>query len=789
MRKYRRWYGIVLGACCLVLLVAAWLVFAPVPFGGQSSYVIVTGNSMDPMYPPGDLVIVREEPHYQVGDVVAYFDGQLNRYVIHRIVAQDGNRFTLKGDHNGWTDSDQPLASQIIGRAWIQLPGLGPGVQAVRTPLAMALLAVLVGVLLVTALRASPPRKQGGRFLKRKSGFEQSLVLGRLAEAKEGIVFAAAVLGAASILLGVFAFTRPLKVTEADNLKYNQVGAFGYGAPAPAGVYDTPMIQSGEPVYPSLTCGITVDFGYALVADAPISAGGSYRLTAQVSDPAGWQRTLPLQPETAFSGDHFTTSGQLDLCEIQNLVAAKESITGDKQPIYMVKVTPQVAVQGTIGGRPLNDSFAPALTFQLDAQELHLVQPDSLTNPLAPTKAGVLPESLTAANTFSIFGGNLPVGAARRISLAGFSLALVCLGLFAVGLLYAVRRDPAALVDFKYGPLLVGVGQGQLPTPGPRVVEMASIDDLAKLADREGYLILHEPGDGCDRYVVQVGEVTYRFTWVQPQAAPLLASPPVVESELRAALAAGQFEVYYQPILSLDSGKVTAVEALLRWNHPERGILPAMEFMAAAEETGFIVSLGSWALRTACLQLKAWKAQGLPALSLLVNVSTRQLKEGLSDVVAEILREGDLEPERLHLEIREESLLEDPEALGPKLQELRDLGVHLTLDNYCGKSPLDLLRRVPISGLKLDWRSVEKIAVDSAEAAVTRAAVSAAHSMELQVGAEGVETEEQLNLLRSQKVDAVQGYFLGHPMPAEQAASLIREKMVKPRKSPRSIVS
>jgi EAL domain-containing protein (putative c-di-GMP-specific phosphodiesterase class I) len=321
------------------------------------------------------------------------------------------------------------------------------------------------------------------------------------------------------------------------------------------------------------------------------------------------------------------------------------------------------------------------------------------------------------------------------------------------------------------------------------VVEVASIDDLAKLADREGFTILHEPGDGCHRYMVQDGGVTYRFTLTEPQAAPSPASPPGMQSELQAALAAGQFEVYYQPILSLESGKVTAVEALLRWNHPEQGILPAAAFLPAAEQSGLINSLGSWALRAACSQLKAWEAEGLPALSLLANVSARQLKEGLSDVVAEILREGDLEPERLHLEIREESLLEDPEALRPKLQELKELGVHLTLDNFCGKSSLGLLRRLPISGLKLDWTSVEKIAVDSAEAAVTRAAVSAAHSMELQVGAEGVETEEQLNLLRSQKVDAVQGYFLGHPMPAEQAASLIREKTVKSRKSLRVRVS
>lgn len=799
MKAYRRWYGLVLGACGLALLVGVWLIFAPVQFGGQSSYVIVAGNSMEPLYHQGDLVVVQEEPRYQIGDVVAYFDGQLKRYVIHRIVAGDAAGFTLKGDHNDWTDSYQPVAREIIGRAWIQLPNLGGGVQSLRSPLAMGLLAALVGFLLVAAVRTSPPRKQGGRTLKRAPAFAQSPFLGRLAEAKEVIVFAAAALGAASILLGLFAFTRPLKVTVADNLKYNQVGGFGYWAPAPFGVYDKPILQSGEPVYPNLTCLVNVDFGYALVADAArstqgspgtsiqgspgTSIQGSYNLTAEVSDPAGWKRTLPLQPETSFTGDHFTSANELNLCKIERLVGAKELITGAKPAVYTVTVTPQVEVQGTVGGRPLSDSFAPNLTFQLDPQELHLVQPDPQQDPLAPTKEGVLPGSLTETNSLSILGAKIDVSTARQVSLAGLGLSLVGLLLFSVALVYAIRRDRAALVDFKYGPMLVGVRQGQLPAPGQRVVDVASIDDLARLADREGYMILHERGEGYNRYVVQDGRDTYRFTLAQPSQALAGADLMAVEKELESALTAGQFQVYYQPILSLSSGKVQAVEALLRWNHPERGMIPAAEFIPAAEQTGLIVPIGRWALETACSQLKAWKTEGLPALSLLVNVSARQLKEGMSEAMAEVLKRADLNPGQIQLEIREASLLEDPETLGPRLQELKDLGVHLTLDNFSGKSPLEILKRMPISGLKIDGGSVEKMAVDSAEAAVTQAAVSAAHSMKLDVGAEGVETEEQLGILRSQKVDTAQGYFLGRPVPANEVADLIRGMSGKPLRS------
>jgi signal peptidase I len=783
MKGYRRWYGLVLGACGLVLLVGVWLIFAPVQFGGQSSYVIVAGNSMEPLYHQGDLVVVREEPRYQIGDVVAYFDGQLKRYVIHRIVAGDPAGFTLKGDHNGWTDSYQPVAREIIGRAWIQLPNLGRGVQSLRSPLAMGLLAALVGFLLVAAVRTSPPRKQGGRYLKRTPVFAQSPLLGRLAEAKEVIVFAAAALGAASILLGLFAFTRPLKVTVADNLKYNQIGGFGYWAPAPFGVYDKPILQSGEPVYPNLTCLVNVDFGYALVADAARSTQGFYNLTAEVSDPAGWKRTLELQPETSFRGDHFTSANELNLCKIERLVGAKELITGAKQAVYTVTVTPQVEVQGTVGGRPLSDSFAPSLTFQLDPQELHLVQPDPQQDPLAPTKEGVLPGSLTATNSLSILGAKIEVPTARRVSLGGLGLSLLGVLLFSVALIYAIGRDRAALVDFKYGPMLVGVSQGYLPAPGQRVVDVASIDDLAKLADREGYMILHERGAGYNRYVVQDGRDTYRFTLAQPSQALGATDLMASEKELQAALTAGQFQVYYQPILSLSSGKVQAVEALLRWNHPERGMIPAAEFIPAAEQTGLIVPIGRWALETACSQLKSWKTEGLPALSLLVNVSARQLKEGMSDAIAEVLKQANLNPGHLHLEIREASLLEDPETLQPRLEELKDLGVHLTLDNFSGKSPLEILKRMPISGLKIDRGSVEKMAVDSAEAAVTRAAVSAAHSMKLEVGAEGVETEEQLGMLRSQKVDTAQGYFLGRPVPANEVADLIRGMSGKPLRS------
>ncbi|MGA2821043.1 MAG: EAL domain-containing protein, partial [Anaerolineales bacterium] len=524
-------------------------------------------------------------------------------------------------------------------------------------------------------------------------------------------------------------------------------------------------------------------FGYALVADAARSTQGFYNLTAEVSDPAGWKRTLELQPETSFRGDHFTSANELNLCKIERLVGAKELITGAKQAVYTVTVTPQVEVQGTVGGRPLSDSFAPSLTFQLDPQELHLVQPDPQQDPLAPTKEGVLPGSLTATNSLSILGAKIEVPTARRVSLGGLGLSLLGVLLFSVALIYAIGRDRAALVDFKYGPMLVGVSQGYLPAPGQRVVDVASIDDLAKLADREGYMILHERGAGYNRYVVQDGRDTYRFTLAQPSQALGATDLMASEKELQAALTAGQFQVYYQPILSLSSGKVQAVEALLRWNHPERGMIPAAEFIPAAEQTGLIVPIGRWALETACSQLKSWKTEGLPALSLLVNVSARQLKEGMSDAIAEVLKQANLNPGHLHLEIREASLLEDPETLQPRLEELKDLGVHLTLDNFSGKSPLEILKRMPISGLKIDRGSVEKMAVDSAEAAVTRAAVSAAHSMKLEVGAEGVETEEQLGMLRSQKVDTAQGYFLGRPVPANEVADLIRGMSGKPLRS------
>jgi len=197
MKRYRRWVGILLGAVGLVLLVAAWLVFAPVPFGGQSSYAIVNGNSMEPLYAPGDLVIVKKAPVYQVGDVVAFFDSQLNHYVIHRIVAEDDGLITTKGDHNGWIDPDRTPTSAIVGKAWIPLGVLGPVLVALRRPFPLALLAGLAGLLLVAVVGTSTPRKQGGRFLNSTHGLDKGLVLGRLAEAKEVFVFLAAVLGAA----------------------------------------------------------------------------------------------------------------------------------------------------------------------------------------------------------------------------------------------------------------------------------------------------------------------------------------------------------------------------------------------------------------------------------------------------------------------------------------------------------------------------------------------------------------------------------------------------------------
>jgi diguanylate cyclase (GGDEF)-like protein/PAS domain S-box-containing protein len=242
------------------------------------------------------------------------------------------------------------------------------------------------------------------------------------------------------------------------------------------------------------------------------------------------------------------------------------------------------------------------------------------------------------------------------------------------------------------------------------------------------------------------------------------------QEEMRHGLREEEFLLHYQPQVSLVTGRVEGVEALVRWRHPTLGLLLPAEFVPLAEQTGLIVRLGDWALRSACRQVRDWQRAGLPAVTVSVNVSARQFREpDWVGQVAAALTESDLAPHWLELEVTESLIMQDPRNAVVRMQALRDLGVQIAIDDFgTGYSNLSSLNTFPISRLKIDQSFVRGLPDAPSDSVITGAVISLGHQLGLTVIAEGVETSAQLDFLRDKGCDAVQGHLVGRPMPAAE---------------------
>ncbi len=251
-----------------------------------------------------------------------------------------------------------------------------------------------------------------------------------------------------------------------------------------------------------------------------------------------------------------------------------------------------------------------------------------------------------------------------------------------------------------------------------------------------------------------------------------------LESDLRRALEREEFVLHYQPQVNIHTHQIVGVEALVRWQHPDRGLVPPDEFIPLAEETGLIVPLGEWVLRTACAQNRAWQGQGLPSVRVAVNLSARQFHQlNLAEMVAAVLKEMDLEPQWLELEITESTAMRDVDFTIKMLNTFREMGVHVSIDDFgTGYSSLSYLRRFPIDAVKIDRSFVRDVTVDPDDAAIVSAVIGLAHSMNLRAIAEGVETEQQLAFLREQQCHEAQGYLFSRPVPAEAFEKILAKR-------------
>ncbi|TAN49135.1 MAG: EAL domain-containing protein [Methylococcaceae bacterium] len=294
--------------------------------------------------------------------------------------------------------------------------------------------------------------------------------------------------------------------------------------------------------------------------------------------------------------------------------------------------------------------------------------------------------------------------------------------------------------------------------------DAADSDALIKLADVALYRAKELGRNNCQFFTADMNAAALEHL--------------LVENQLRHALERHELVLYYQPQIDLHAGTICGVEALLRWRHPDRGMVPPGEFITIAEDSGLIAPIGAWVLREACLANKAWLDAGLPEILVAVNVSAKQLRQkDFVDTVAAVLAETELPPHLLEVELTESCVMQDPEQAIAILEALKAMGIKLAMDDFgTGYSGLAYLKRLPFDKIKIDRSFVTDVAADADDAAIARTIIAMAHSMHRIAIAEGVETTAQLDFLRAEGCDEIQGYYFSRPLEQTALERFIRER-------------
>jgi len=494
--------SIVINVLLFTGLAAIWIAFAPRMVGGQASYVVVNGISMEPGFHRGDLVIVRTAATYQAGDIVTYRNAELNAFVIHRIIGIEGDHYVFKGDNNSWIDTYRPTRAELIGKLWIHIPKLGKTMQWLRLPINMGLTTGLLGGIFMASIMIKP---------KRQSKAKNS-TSGNLGGVLEGGLYLFGLFALIFLSLSIFAFIRPL-TRPADKIQYQQESHFSYTATGTPLIYDTETVRSGEPIFPRLTCFLNIASTYNVQGNQLEGISGNYQLIARVMDEqSGWQRTIPMNEKTAFNGNSFATASNLDVCQIVALVNTLKQQTGLRTSNFTLEIIQQVSLTANALGNPIFDSFEPRLVFQFDEVHFSLAAPKGQEDPLSLSKQSSAENPNLEPNTLSLLGWGPTIGAVREIALLGLASSFIGLLIIVSRLYLTAQRSPEALIRLRYGGLLVNVYERDLESAS-MLIDVTTIDELAKLAERHNTVILHMTSNFLHCYLVQCNGLTYRYVF------------------------------------------------------------------------------------------------------------------------------------------------------------------------------------------------------------------------------------------------------------------------------------
>ena len=497
----------------IAFLVLLCILFAPQQIGGKAASVIVDGNSMEPVYHLGDLVIVRSKPSYKVGDIITYRHPDIG-HVIHRIIAIQDGKFLLRGDNNSWDDSYLPSHDEVVGKAWIHLPKVGSMLTKLRTPWSLAFVAGLgswfsFNIFFDNKKNKKNSTKKDDR--KRKTRTKMR-TLNFIEEPK--MIVLAIVFVLATMLTG-WSLALPETQIETSEIAYSHHGRFSYYEPVPHAeeVYQEKVVDTGKPIFLKLATNMNVRFDYSITSPSPIVLAGSTRLVLELSASDGWKQVFVLQPDTSFSGPTTSIEARIDLVTIKAVLDNLQNLTGVFRSPYSFTLLPSVTFNGFVDGQDFKDEFTPRLEFLIDTNEIQLVQTGvNDLNAIEPVLNKTLTHANTIPNQLSFLGIKLPVIALRWIA-----IILVFLSLLALIYLYVFGQTPqlseVTRIQKKFGSMIINISGVDLPELSTPMVEVKTFDELAPIAERDGASIIHFQLDHFSHaYLLQDSHLCYRYT-------------------------------------------------------------------------------------------------------------------------------------------------------------------------------------------------------------------------------------------------------------------------------------
>jgi signal peptidase I len=517
-------------------LVAAglfWINFAPTRLGGDSIYVVTSGISMEPRFHTGDLAMLRPASSYKIGEIVGYKSPHIG-IVMHRIIGEKGGHFFMKGDNNNFVDEYHPAPSDVVGRLWLHVPKVGRFINSQRdreTSVVVAA-AAMGGIIVVPAERERRRRRKKTRrgetsasrakdfrppSHRRRGGGPAMAVIGLPGQVTASII---CLIALAALALGAFSYARSTTTVTTEHLSYRQTGTWSYSAIAKGDVYANGVATTGQPIFTAVAPVVRVDFAYRFVSALPTHLTGRAGLTALLTSSNGWSHTLRVGPKTSFSGTEARLTGTLNLPAIERYLASIEAETGQfigAGASYTLALEPAVHVSGVLGSSSvLSQSFNPSLSFTVQANEAQLSTAQvgsakTLAQLIQPSAAGSMNVPRTTSANLSFIGLHPSVSASRKV--AAWVLLACVLALLGLGILLrkASRAAEADRIAARYGPILVAVERPEaLGEAGS--VRVANVEDLVKIAEQQGRMILHCEGESGRDYFVRDQSLTYLYS-------------------------------------------------------------------------------------------------------------------------------------------------------------------------------------------------------------------------------------------------------------------------------------